>query len=304
MKTIRYKITVLLSILPLSAGLVSCVEEGTYDDCYVTEKPNISYPTLSSVTVLNVTHCSASFEAKVISDGNLEITDAGFVLSTSPEQTPEDELFSCGATDSLSVQTNELQPNTTYYVRAYAQNKRGTATGSVSSFTTTDGTSIDYDDYNDDNNLNDSSGGSIIGHGDFGQDNNFNDSSGGSIIGRGDYGDDNDLNDSSGGSIIGRGGYGDDNDLNDSSGGSIIGRDGYSDDNDLNDSSGGSIIGRDGYDEDNDLNNSSGGSIIGREGFGEDEDLNSSSVSSNGPVGNSNEDNNNNNNNNNNIINS
>ena len=245
MKTIRYKITVLLSLLPLSATLMSCVEDGAYDDSYVTEKPDISYPTLSNVTIQDVTCSSAAFAARVVSDGNLEITDAGFVLSTSPEPTLGDGLLSCGAVEAFSLKANELRPKTTYYVRAYARNKRGTAMGSVSSFTTKDGTTIGCDGFADDNRLNDTSGGSIIG----------------------------------------RGGYGDDNNLNDSSGGSIIGRGGYDKDNNLNGSSGGCIIDCDGYDPDNDLNDSSGGSVIGRVGYGEDENLNISSVSNNGPIG-------------------
>ena len=298
MKTIHYKTTALTLLLLLPPVLMSCVEEGTYDEFYLTENPNITFPTLSSVTIQDVSYCSASLKAMVISNGNLAITDAGFVLSTAPEPKFEDMRISCGAVETLSKQTDQLKANTTYYVRAYAQNERGLAMGAVSSFTTMEGTSLGRDGYDNDERLSDSSGGSIIdrdgftddeklsdssegsniGRDGFINEDDLNGSSGGSIIDRGDYDGDEDLNDSSGGSIIDRDGYDGDEDLNDSSGGSIIDREGYDGDENLNDSSGGSIIDRDGYDGDEDLNDSSGGSIIDREGYGEDENLNNSAL--------------------------
>lgn len=96
----------------------------------------ITVPKLSSVTVSDVTASAAIFEAQVVDFGNGTLTDAGFVLGTSPNPVTDHRRLSCGATSDLSATASGLQRATTYYVRAYAINEKGTAYGEQQTFTT------------------------------------------------------------------------------------------------------------------------------------------------------------------------
>jgi len=96
----------------------------------------VKVPSLSAVTASNVTYKSASFAATVTSDGHGTLTDAGFVYSTSHNPTVNDSKLSCGTKTSLTANVSTLNPETTYYVRAYATNANGTAYGEETSFTT------------------------------------------------------------------------------------------------------------------------------------------------------------------------
>ena len=112
-------------------------------------------PTVGDVTVGRVTYKSVSLSAKVTSLGNGTLTDAGFVYSTSPNPGMTNHKVSCGKTSDLSTKVSTLTPKTTYYVRAYATNEKGTTLGNETSFTTTEeptGNNVGIDDYDDDKN--------------------------------------------------------------------------------------------------------------------------------------------------------
>jgi hypothetical protein len=112
-------------------------EAGTaYSDELSFATREITVPTLSATTVIQVTHSSATFSATVTDLNFGTLADAGFVFSTSPQPTLADSKLSCGAVTTLSKRTKELTPNTTYYVRAYATNEKGTAYGQQYSFQT------------------------------------------------------------------------------------------------------------------------------------------------------------------------
>ena len=96
----------------------------------------VTEPTLSSVTVSNISNTSASLDAKVSSTGNGTLTDAGFVYSTSHYPTLTDNKLSCGKTTTLNSKMTGLTPETTYYVRAYATNEKGTSFSSEKEFKT------------------------------------------------------------------------------------------------------------------------------------------------------------------------
>ena len=113
----------------------------------------IRLATLSAVTAAGVTYKSATFAASVTSDGHGTLTDAGFVYSTSRNPTINDSKLSCGAKTDLTASTSTLNPETTYYVRAYATNEKGTAYGVELAFTTKEKLGepeIDVDDYGND----------------------------------------------------------------------------------------------------------------------------------------------------------
>ncbi len=89
----------------------------------------VELPQLSAVTAGNVSDKAALIEAKVSSLGNGTLVEAGFVYALDESPTLEYNLqkISCGTALSLSAQISGLTPLSTYYVRAYATNERGTA---------------------------------------------------------------------------------------------------------------------------------------------------------------------------------
>lgn len=97
----------------------------------------VTVPVLSTVTMGTISNTSAEVEATVSSLGNGTLVDAGFVYSLNPYPTLDDKLLSCGKNTSLKTKLQGLQPETKYYVRAYATNEKGTSYGTEVSFTTT-----------------------------------------------------------------------------------------------------------------------------------------------------------------------
>lgn len=97
----------------------------------------VTPPALSVVSVGNISNTTADFEAAVTSSGNGTLSDAGFVYSTDPYPTTSSAKISCGKVMSLKTRASNLQPETKYYVRAYATNEKGTNYGEEKSFTTT-----------------------------------------------------------------------------------------------------------------------------------------------------------------------
>ncbi|MBR4537171.1 MAG: fibrobacter succinogenes major paralogous domain-containing protein, partial [Bacteroidales bacterium] len=94
-------------------------------------------PTVTTVTVSNVTCTTAACGGNVTFEGIAPVTARGVCWSTSPNPTISDSLTvdSCGFGGFTSLVTG-LQPNTHYYVRAYATNSAGTVYGAQRQFTT------------------------------------------------------------------------------------------------------------------------------------------------------------------------
>lgn len=98
------------------------------------------YATVVTGAVSNVTSTTAIVSGSVTDRGYLDITERGFVWGT--EEMPSLEQCAghipCGeGLGDFSLMLTDLQPETTYYVRAYAVNLRGTAYDSQQqSFTT------------------------------------------------------------------------------------------------------------------------------------------------------------------------
>ncbi len=100
-------------------------------------KPEIEKPTAVTKSVEEVTETTAKVVGQVTSDGGAEVTERGVCWNT--EGTPE--IMDFRTKDGTGVGTYEseiinLNPNTKYYVRAYATNKSGTSYGEEMSFTT------------------------------------------------------------------------------------------------------------------------------------------------------------------------
>ena len=92
--------------------------------------------TLPTVTTGSINGTTVS--GNVTSDGGATVTERGICWSaTNDEPTVADTHASNGTgTGSYTVEVTELEPGTTYYVRAYATNEKGTAYGVVKSLTT------------------------------------------------------------------------------------------------------------------------------------------------------------------------
>lgn len=110
----------------------------------------ITVPTVSAVTVGTVTFNSASFTADVTALNNGTLTEVGFVYSKTQNPDLNSTKISCGKTASISGKAASLEATTTYYVRAFATNEKGTAYGPQTSFTTKEApeqSDIDADDF-------------------------------------------------------------------------------------------------------------------------------------------------------------
>ena len=94
-------------------------------------------PTVTTTTATSVTETSAVTGGNVTSDGNASVTERGVVYATTQNPTTANTKVTSGSgTGSYTCNLSGLQPNTTYYVRAYAINSKGTAYGSEITFTT------------------------------------------------------------------------------------------------------------------------------------------------------------------------
>lgn len=94
-------------------------------------------PIVINVEMKNITSATADYIGNVISNGGAEILDRGICYSLTPNPTLSNNRISAGTgSGSFSCSINDLNNNTSYYLRAYAINKYGTAYGDQISFVT------------------------------------------------------------------------------------------------------------------------------------------------------------------------
>ena len=99
---------------------------------------DIGIPKVTTSSVSLVTDSSARCGGNVTSSGGATVTARGVCYGTSPNPAVEvnDKTSNETGTGSFVSVMNNLQPNTTYYVRAYATNSAGTGYGNQYSFIT------------------------------------------------------------------------------------------------------------------------------------------------------------------------
>ena len=104
---------------------------------FMTLEEMIELATVKTSLVTGITSTTAVAGGDVTADGGTEVTAKGVCWSASQEPTIEGEHTENGAgTGEFTAELSGLEQNTTYYVRAYATNKEGTAYGEEVSFTT------------------------------------------------------------------------------------------------------------------------------------------------------------------------
>ena len=105
-------------------------------------------PVVVTSAVTQITENSAVLGGNVTYDGNVTVTERGVVYSTSPNPVItnlNNFIRPCGwGTGEFTYNATTLQANTTYYVRAYAKNEKGTSYGAEVSFTTKSSSSSDH----------------------------------------------------------------------------------------------------------------------------------------------------------------
>ena len=96
-------------------------------------------PSITTVTVTEITSTAAKSGGSITADGNSPITARGVVWGTATNPTIALSTKTSNGTGSGAFQSaiTGLAPNTKYYVRAYATNSTGTGYGNEFSFTTT-----------------------------------------------------------------------------------------------------------------------------------------------------------------------
>ncbi|MEI6554870.1 MAG: fibrobacter succinogenes major paralogous domain-containing protein [Paludibacter sp.] len=94
-------------------------------------------PVLTTTDISKITEASAQSGGNITSDAGSDIISRGVCWSTSPNPTIEDKkTLDAAGTGIFTSKLTGLIPSTTYYVRAYATNKKGTAYGIQVTFLT------------------------------------------------------------------------------------------------------------------------------------------------------------------------
>ena len=108
-----------------------------YDNGYEKERGDAGGLMIITTRDINIGFTTATCGGGIKYYGDDEITSRGVCWSTSPNPTINDNKTTDGSgTGSYTSNLSNLTPNTTYYVRAYATNEKGTAYGAQKSFTT------------------------------------------------------------------------------------------------------------------------------------------------------------------------
>lgn len=108
--------------------------------------PTAQVPTITTSSISNILQTSAKSGGNITNDGGSAITARGVCWSTGQTPSITDNITSDGSGTGNYLSTiTGLNPNTTYYVRAYATNSIGTGYGSTVSFTTQVGTVTDIE---------------------------------------------------------------------------------------------------------------------------------------------------------------
>lgn len=94
-------------------------------------------PTVQTTTVGNILYTAAKVTARISTDGGCPITEKGICWSTNLNPVATDnKIVVSGDALIFTCEIKDLQVNTSYHVRAFATNEKGTSYGADMSFTT------------------------------------------------------------------------------------------------------------------------------------------------------------------------
>lgn len=126
----KTKMKIRIYAFTLFAAMVIVVSSCKKDD-----EPEV--PTLTTSEVTEITSSNAISGGTITDNGGAAVTVRGVCWSTSPNPTTDDNKTEDGAgSGNFTSNITGLQPDTKYYVRAYATNSAGTAYGNQLEFTT------------------------------------------------------------------------------------------------------------------------------------------------------------------------
>lgn len=114
----------------------------------------LTRPVLSGVNITGISFRAATFDASVESLGNGTLKRSGFCYAMSHNPTINNKVVLCDGKISLKASVSALDAETTYYVRAFAENEKGISYGEEKSFTTLEGSNVKKEDWGDDDNWN------------------------------------------------------------------------------------------------------------------------------------------------------
>ena len=108
----------------------------SYSDAILVNWPGnaTNFPTIQTVSVNNISFTSFVATGNLVSNGGLQITEKGILVSTIPNPSlaaANYVLTDNNGNGSYILNFSGLQDNTVYYVRAFATNLAGTSYGSV-----------------------------------------------------------------------------------------------------------------------------------------------------------------------------
>lgn len=104
---------------------------------FTTAEEEINLPTVTTIEIAGVTVSAATCLCNVADDGGAEVTERGACWSDRPNPSVSNSTYANGTgLGDYEVSMTALEPGTTYYVRAYAKNRKGVNYGEELSFTT------------------------------------------------------------------------------------------------------------------------------------------------------------------------
>lgn len=132
MKSKRIFNYLVFSLLTASSVLINSCEK---DDDNNNSQNKV--PTLTTIEVSEITQTSAISGGDITDDGGAGVTARGVCWSTNQSPTISDNKTEDGSgLGEFTSNLTDLEPNTTYFARAYANNSVGTGYGNTVSFTT------------------------------------------------------------------------------------------------------------------------------------------------------------------------
>lgn len=114
--------------VPLFLCVVACSKSSRDSSTDTPPATAVSLPTLVADSTGSITTSTASFFGKITSKGGGTITDRGICWGKTANPTEnKTTAISYRSSGEFTAELKTLEPNTTYYVRGYATNSKGTA---------------------------------------------------------------------------------------------------------------------------------------------------------------------------------